>query len=606
MTYKFTLFLTFIAPLRVFGASILPNTLHLNEFTLTSYAKSAIALQPMNVTVINSAQIEESAESSLLPILSDNVTGLFVTERGFAGYGVSTGSAGTINIRGIGQGNKVLFLIDGQPQWAGIYGHSLADTYASVDVSRVDVVKGPASLIYGSNAMGGAINIITKRAEKDGTYGRARAAIGSFSTQKFDLSTGMRKGKWQANTAAQINRSNGNRAGSDFWEATEYAQIQFTPSLKYEIGSSLEATQSKANFPGTLQNPLIDMWTQISRYTVGAYIKNHLGFADGGLRVYLNHGNHKISDGYAPDDTPVDSIFHAADHNFGIMFYQTTSPWRDNNITVGASYQHWGGHITNGIRKNEDEVGAYALMQQSFVEQKLSLNAGVRIQHGSSYGNIAIPQAGFIIRPLTDSHVRFSFSKGFRAPNIRELYIGSPANRDLKPEYLYNYELELRKRLINQHLDLCLSIFFIEAKNMIQTAYIDGRPKNMNTGHFRNKGFEFETKYIINRKFSTNIGYSYLYTTSTNLLYAPKNMLNAQITYTNKGVSATLQSHSVWRLNTGADSKQNYSLLNFRIAYGENIAPFVKLDNLTNKHYEIIYGCPMPGTTIISGITIKI
>lgn len=75
---------------------------------------------PLTISVIDRDQIEASSESALLPVLSERVPGLFVTEKGITGFGVSNGSAGTVNIRGVGQGNKVLMLFDGQPQWAGV------------------------------------------------------------------------------------------------------------------------------------------------------------------------------------------------------------------------------------------------------------------------------------------------------------------------------------------------------------------------------------------------------------------------------------------------------------------------------------------------------
>lgn len=72
---------------------------------------------PLTISVIDREQIEASSESALLPVLSERIPGLFVTEKGVTGFGVSSGSAGTVNIRGVGQGNKVLMLFDGQPQW---------------------------------------------------------------------------------------------------------------------------------------------------------------------------------------------------------------------------------------------------------------------------------------------------------------------------------------------------------------------------------------------------------------------------------------------------------------------------------------------------------
>jgi iron complex outermembrane receptor protein len=99
--------------------------------------------------------------------------------------------------------------------------------------------------------------------------------------------------------------------------------------------------------------------------------------------------------------------------------------------------------------------------------------------------------------------------------------------------------------------------------------------------------------------------YSYLHTTSQNLLSAPKNMLNAEVNYTPGRFAVTVQTNSVWRLYTGGEHLQDYTLLNLRVAFRHRISPFIKLDNITNKHYEIIYGCPMPGTTVIGGVQLK-
>ena len=603
------------------GTDIPRDTLSLHEVVVTAPLKIDPELLPLNVTQISASDIEKSGESALLPVLVAKVPGLFVTERGFAGYGVSGGSAGEVNIRGVGQGNKVLFMIDGQPQWAGVFGHSLADTYVANGVEKVEVVKGPSSLLYGSNAMGGSINLVTNVQREDGLTGRARAMFGSFSTQKFALSSGYKKGKFSATLSGQLDRSNGNRAGSSFWLANEFAQLKYAASPRWSFAGMLDMTQSLANNPGTLQAPLENMWTDIFRGTGGLYLKNNYDKFDGGIQGYINWGRHNVDDGNTPGTAPKDYLFHSTDYNMGITAYESFYLWSENTLSAGIDFQHWGGHVWNtdkndeSIRSSEskhhvNEIAGYVMMQQGFFEDILNINAGVRLQHGSTYGNVWVPQAGLIFNPERNSQIKASFSKGFRAPNIRELYLYPPANPDLKPEYMLNYEISYRQHLLDYRLMLGAAIFYIDGKNMIQTVREDGRPRNVNTGRFHNKGFEIEGAYSILPNLQASASWSYLHTDSNNL-YSPKNKLNVEMTYSPGAFCFTLEEMSIWSLINGNPdgSTENYSLLNLRAAYTLGmkvpVTLSVKVENITNKHYQIIYGCPMPGTTIMGGVEFK-
>lgn len=597
------------------------DTLKISEVIVTAPLKTDPDLIPLNVTQVSASEIDKSGESSLLPVLVAKVPGLFVTERGFAGYGVSGGSAGAVNIRGVGQSNQVLFMIDGQPQWAGVFGHSLADTYVANGIEKVEVVKGPSSLLYGSNAMGGSINLVTQTQKNDGLTGRARAMFGSFSTQKFAMSSGYKKGRFSATLAGQVDRSNGNRRGSAFWLANEFAQIKYAASKSWSLAGMIDMTQSHANNPGTLQDPLENMWTDMFRGTGGLYIKNNYEKADGGVQGYINWGRHDLDDGNAPGATPRNYLFHSSDYNMGLTAYESFYLWESNILSAGIDFQHWGGEIWNTDKKDEslrsaeakhhvNEIAGYLMMQQGFIGNRLNINAGVRLQHGTPYGNVWVPQAGLIVKPGRTSQIKASFSKGFRSPNIRELYLYPPANPDLRPEYMLNYELSYRQHFLGYNLMLGAAIFYIDAKNIIQTVRVDGRPHNVNTGKFHNKGFEIEAAYRILASLQASASWSYLHTDSNNL-YSPKNKLNGELTYSPGNFSFTLEDLSIWGLKNGKPdgSSENYSLLNLRAAYTMQTATpltlSVKIDNITNRHYQIVYGCPMPGTTIMGGIEIK-
>lgn len=582
-------------------------------------AKTNVKLTPLDVTTISSEQIDRSTESSLLPVMVQDIPGLFASERGFAGYGVSGGSAGTVNIRGVGGGNKVLFMIDGMPQWAGVFGHSLPDTYVANGVERIEVVKGPSSILYGSSAMGGSVNIITKRQSEDGVSGRARAMFGSFSTQKFNVATGIKKGSFQANVAGQIDRSNGNRRGSEFWLANEYANISYGFSDHWKAGGMIDMTQSKANNPGTIQSPLLSMWTDIFRGTGAFYVNNSYDNVNGGAQAWINWGDHDVDDGYAPGSTPRDYIFHSHDYNMGFTIFETLNLWTASDLSLGLDFQHWGGNTwntskennerTDGVKKCENEVAGYVMLQQGFFKDILNVNAGVRLQHGSSYGNVWVPSAGIVLRPGYDSEFKFNFAKGFRSPNIRELYMYPPHNPNLKPEYMLNYEISYSQNLLEGKLNLGGALYFIDGKDMIQTQMVDGKPLNLNIGKFKNKGFELETSYHFLTNWVVSANYSYLHT-DNKVVYAPKNKLNARVMFTPGHFQFEIENQNIWSLQNGQpDGTENYTLLNFRGAYtfGEKVpvTAFVKLDNITDRHYEIIYGCPMPGITVMGGVEFK-
>lgn len=600
---------------------IVPDTLELREVVVSTPLKTDPELIPLNVTQITSTQIEQSGESSLLPVLVAKVPGLFVTERGFAGYGVSGGSAGEVNIRGIGQGNKVLFMIDGQPQWAGVFGHSLADTYVANGVEKIEVVKGPSSLLYGSNAMGGSVNLVTTTQKKEGLSGRARAMFGSFSTQKFALSSGYRKNRVSATLSGQLDRSNGNRKGSEFWLANEFAQIKYAPSGQWSLTGMAEMTQTHANNPGTLQAPLENMWTDVFRGTGGLYVRNQHEWCDGGLQGFINWGRNRVDDGNTPGETPRTYLFNSTDYNMGFTLYESFYLWAANTISAGMDFQHWGGHVWNtdkadcSIRSaeskhNVNEIAGYLMMQQGFFSNVLNINGGVRLQHGSVYGNVWVPQAGIIVKPGRASQIKASFSKGFRSPNIRELYLYPPANPDLKPEYMLNYEIGYRQHFLGYNLMVGAAIFFIDARNMIQTVRVDGRPHNVNTGKFHNKGFELEAACNILAHLRASASWSYLHTDSDNL-YSPKNKISADINYSPGPFSFTLEGTGILSMKNGNPDglTESYALLNLRTAYtlaaAVPVTLSVKVDNILDRHYQIIYGCPMPGTTIMGGIEFR-
>src|SRR5690606_39388474 len=126
--------------------------------------------------------------ASVLQVVNEQAPGVFVTQRGVLGYGVAQGSAGRITIRGVGGSptTQVLVMTDGRPQMMGLMGHPIPDTHVSSGVERIEVVRGPANVLYGTSAMGGVINVITRRNWLPGASVEGGASYGTHDPRRLE------------------------------------------------------------------------------------------------------------------------------------------------------------------------------------------------------------------------------------------------------------------------------------------------------------------------------------------------------------------------------------------------------------------------------------
>ena len=560
---------------------------------------------PMSISVVTRAQIEETDESALFPILNGKVPGLFVTERGVTGFGVAAGSAGQISIRGIG-GNPttgVLMLIDGHPQFMGIMGHPLPDSYVASDVERVEVIRGPASILYGSNAMGGVINIITKKQSAQGFHGNARVSYGSFNTQKYMASTGFRKNKFSAIISGNHDQTNGHRENSDFNINNGYLK------LAYEINNHFYATSdiSLANFdaadpgPDTLNaNPgqRIDIFRGYWAFT----LQNEFDKSSGALKLFYNFGEHDITDG-----------FHSKDHNYGINWHESFRLFEGNNITIGADYMNYGGIAENLFAMNGNgivfadttvnEVGIYGFVQQTLAE-KLTLNAGLRYQNHSVYGNNWIPSVGFAYKISELTTWKGTISKGFRSPTIRELFLWGP-NPALNPETIINYETGVSKSFFNKKMNAEITLFAVTGDNLIVNIPMQGY---LNSGEISNKGIEMALNAAPTEKLTFNATYSYI--NMKNPIFAtPEHQLFFNLNYRIKKLQLIGNIQQIINLDSDPSPitfKENYTLVKAKAMYNltKNLKFYVSGENLLNQNYVVNRYYTMPGTTVFSGINL--
>ena len=593
------------------------DTIRLDEVIVTgSMPKVNLRTLPMSISVVGERQIEERMQNSVLPLLTEEVPGLFITQRGVAGYGVASGAAGAMSIRGIGGAPSTgeLVLIDGHPQYMGLMGHPLADSYQSMMTERVEVVRGPGSVLYGSNAMGGVINIITKKQKRDGANLSFQSMYGSYNTLETQASAGMRKGRLNGNAGIGYNRSDGHRKNMNFEQLTGFARGGYDLSDNWKTSVDFNLSKSLASNPGTVEVPLNENDGDIKRGMTSLALENEYENTSGGLRIYYNFGEHKINDGYREGVTPPVYRFNSRDYMAGASLFQSYRLMEGNRTTAGVDYQRFGGKAENVFPekrvlladKSIGDIAAYLNIQQTVLANKLTMNAGIRYDYNEHSGGEWIPQVGLSYTPTAATVLKAIASKGYRNPTIREMYMFPRQNPDLLPERLMNYELSLLQNMLENRLNVGVNLFHIVGDNMIQTVLYNGKPLNINTGKVKNSGMEFSVTYKCNSNIQLSANYSYL-DMKYKITGAMEHKFYAGGNYTSRNwtFSTGIQYINGLWTRTGQDpKKENFALWNARLNYKatKRLSLLLKSENLLNQIYEINAGYPMPGTTVFGGL----
>lgn len=567
-------------------------------------------LLPYTVSTVGSHQLEATGQPQLLSAISGMVPSLFVTERNMLGFGLSNGGAGGIKIRGVGGSptNAVLMMVDGQPQFAGIYSHHVADFYGTECVDHVEVLRGPGSVLYGSNAMGGVINVITKSPAHSGVRTTLSSRYGSHNTWLNSLTNTTRFGRFSSLVSLGYDHTDGLQKDFDFRQSNLYAKVGYDFSDRWSARVDYSLMQFVGNDPvyPKLSNPeSTDIYHQdVIRGEASVTVSNTYGATNGAARVYCSYGNHFVDD---------PRHFHSVDDRFGVILYQNFRPWVGSSATLGFDFDRYSGkipvsggnHHTEGSlttmsRRHIIEYSPYLTLSQQLLGDAVILNGGLRMANSDRFSTQWIPQAGVVLHPGEDWTVKASLSKGYRNPSFRELYLYRMANPGLEPERMMNYEVSVGRHF-SRYLSVDVTAYYSKGSNLIQTVDM----KNVNTGRFINKGIELSARSHPTERLQLWATYSYLHTSLHNLTAAPKKQY-----YLGVGWDAFKRFHIDAELKGAgglyvADdvSNQNYATVNMRLSYRPlHLLTFtLDLDNITDTRYTINRGYEMPGFNLIGG-----
>lgn len=512
------------------------------------------------------------------------------------GYGISDNGTGAVNIRGVGgsPNTDVLVVLDGRPDFQGEMGHPLPDFYDLSEVGSISLIEGPASVLYGTNAMGGAVEIKPRQPGVRPEF-RLTSSLGSYMTGQNRLWTGFRKGSGVYSFSTGANYTDGDRPDSAFHSQDTSAGASYTLTQTWKVSLDGDYGHFLVYDPGPVDAPLTNSNASVGRGGFSLDLANSTNLLNGYTRVYSTWGHNAISDG-----------FLSVDRTTGGRVFETLSLHHSAAIDFGTDIVNYGGTVS-GFGNHEINDAAGFVRGHWNPMSSLLLDAGVRYQTNSQFGDLAVPEFGAAWNVAERISLSASISEGFRNLTIRELYLFPAPNPNLQPEKLWNYEVTLQFRPTDR-LTAWATLYYANLTNQIVTLGNYPNLELLNTGKAINKGVETNLRWNIRRRVSTSVGYAYL--RSTNLApLVPQNRATLTVDWDLKRAFLHFGVQAIGRRYTDENHTTQmggYPLASAKLSVlvRRNLDLFATLDNILNHNYEVLPGYPMPSVNAAGGVSI--
>ena len=574
------------------------KVMELEPITVTaSRTERRISEVPSNTSIISEKDIQSSNAKSISDLLN-NLEGVYTYDAS------GVGSVGVVNMRGFygGMSSHQLVLVDGIPQNKGKDKLVDWDMISLDNIESVEVLRGPASALYGDNAMSGVINIITKKPAGK-PEARVYASYGSFNTQEYKTSV----------SGAYKSEDNGLPSSR---QSHKQLGVLLGASQKITDGFREHCNYQRTHIDGRLDYNIND--AQKAQFLLDYYKKKRGALPWALSEAQIAQDRRQARPGTEndkSDETKSDiSITHAWDISNNAKTEETFYYKYDN-----ADSFYTGPNLTQNSQKEQlEDEDAYGFMLKGSVKQEImglghEFTAGVDLEkdnfdykeyaapyrqrgalqsdYGVKRGKIGpylqdeiklsdslrfvggvrydwvdfdfddrktasnsktekmskiTPRCSLVYVYQRDSSLYANYAQAFRTPTIGQMFTyGSSANPNLLPEEAVNYEIGLRHSF-NEFFKANISLYWMELDNEIWYDYATS--KYQNYGKTSHKGIETGLDFKINKSFSSFVNYTYSRAKNENGSYAGKYLTNIPIHKASSGLHFTTEFGLSWDL----------------------------------------------------------
>ena len=554
-----------------------------------------------DVSVVTAKEIEEKHYDDVSEAIR-HVPGVMI-----ASHGISSQTTNSDQVYINGSPNVVV-LVDGMRRNTNgnsLMNASIGELTNMASLDHIEVLKGAASTLYGSDAQGGVINIITKAPKENGVHTTLRASVGNFGRENYNF-------------------YNEGREGNLFWtvEAGKELLHQYKDGWGRRVVNHLNADHYNVKLGYDLGNDS-DLVFHYEKYS-SDYTMPYSGTNDRTPSAGTKDNDSTSLQYKAKINDRLTNQLYVYRNN--TSFDIPKSDWEMNMRTSGISdqlvYETDNQTITGGFDWYEDEIrkypqeqelagkkvhtAAFYLQDKIDITKQWNVTPGIRVDHHSQFGNRTSPSLSIGYMPNDKTNYYFNYKTFFVAPNLYQMYVWNPdwrtyGNKNLKPETGYTFEFGVNHQF-NDTLSGTFNVFHTYAHNIIQSERI-GKTDNYNY-IFENmdraniNGFNLNLNKEFSSHWSTYVGYTYMHINAqkgkniNNDGLIPESTLNVGVTYKADKFNASLDGRGV--MNRYGSKKYpemrdyaNYWVwdvaANYQFAKGATL--FARVNNIFDQFY---------------------
>lgn len=581
------------------------DVMELDEVVVTaSRYEESIMDTPVSIEVIDQEEIEASNAQNLAGLLQD-AGGVYI--KNFSGL---TGKKDVI-IRGARQ-DQILYLLDDQPLNSPQDGVIRLEDIPISIIKKIEISKSASSSIFGANAMGGVINIITKDADKENQT-EVKFGLGSFNTQNYNLTTNYNFEKSSLLFSYDKLTSDEHRDDPDQKSSLDrddiFLKYKYNLNKMSNINITYRHNNTESNYPGSDADD--DYGSRDDQdENIKISLNQNLENRDRTFLVYnnerdMNDKTRYSASMYGPAGFSVTDI-DILKRGFN---YKETNYLFDNH-TLNYGFEIDKNEVvdnTIGINNEQENTNKALYIQDKFKYEKNTFIYGARYDDHEEYGSNLSPKFGYIYEINDHWNFNFNYGESFRAPTFLDLY-GSGGNENLNAEEGKTFDIGFK------YADsICRrEITFFKRKFDQLINYNSDTSLMENLDEADIKGIELLTSRTLTDNWNIDFAYTYLEARDDSVdgqsLNMPYNQISFNVKYSDNNYKAILDNRYVDETNSyGGGKVDSYFISDLKISTNldKNKELSFEINNLFDKDYEVVDGYPMPGRNFMVNLSTK-